>query len=61
MNKYFIHKQALKRLTDLAKNGGGYQRVEVLVVMKDFELMVPDAEEREQWIQIRFLTYGGGY
>ncbi len=60
MNKYFIHKGGLKKLTDMAQGGGGYQKVEVLVVMNDFELMVPDPEERKQWVQIRFLVYGGG-
>lgn len=59
MRKYFIHKGALKRLTDMAEKGGGYQRVEIMVIAKDFELMVPDPEERKQWVQIRFLVYGG--
>lgn len=59
MNKYFIHKGGLRKLTDMAQAGGGYQKVEIMVIMKDFELMVPDPEERKQWVQIRFLTYGG--
>lgn len=59
MYKYFIHKGSLKRLTDLAQSGGGYEGVEIMVVMKDFELMVPEPEERKQWVQIRFLVYGG--
>ncbi len=59
MNKYFIHRDCLRRLTDIAKGGGGYHRVEIKVVAKEFELMAPDPEERKRWIQIKFLTYGG--
>jgi len=59
MYRYFIHKGIVKKLADIAEGGGGYQRVEIMIVAKDFELMVPHLEERKQWVQIKFMTYGG--
>lgn len=59
MTKYYIHRSSLKKLTDMANSGGGYQKVEILGVMKDFEVVVPDPEQREQWVQIKFMVYGG--
>ena len=59
MNRYFIRKGSLNKLTDIARVGGGFERVEIMIVTKDFELIVSDPEERTQWIQIKFMTYGG--
>ena len=55
INKYFIHKRDLEKLK--YKADGSYQQAEILVA-GDFELMVPDPDERRRWVQIRFMEEG---
>ena len=48
--RLFIKKGTQDKLTNQAKDGGGFQTIEVMVV-NNFELMVPEGE-REDWIEL---------
>ena len=51
--RLFIHKGKLEYLQQIADKGGGYERVEIMVIMRDFELMVPSVEERRWWVEVK--------
>lgn len=48
--RLFIKKSAKDKLTNLVKEGGGFQNIEVLAA-DDFEKLVPEPE-RPDWIEI---------
>ena len=49
--RLFIKVGGRDKLVHKAKEGGGFQMVEVMVT-RDFELMVPDPEERKYWVEL---------
>lgn len=51
--RLFVHKDVLEHLQRIATKGGGFQRVEFMVIEKDLELMVPSAEERKWWVEVK--------
>lgn len=58
--KVFVHKGSWERLQAIGEASGTFQRVDIVVVIGDIDLMAPDPEDRQLWVEIIPLERRGG-